>query len=150
MLDRFSPLNSDSPSTMERLVLKKKEVTIGRIDRYQGKFWLAREHLTPLPDMDTKLDGVTGRGRISQLACILCELGEPRKVQILLCEEIKIMEKLGSQDISSGRCLRLSLTEALLQQGSLKEAENIYLRLKEVVEDCPNPNFAIGIEKLRL
>lgn len=150
MLDHFSPLNSDSPSTMERLVLKKKEVTIGRIDRYQGKFRLAREHLTPLSDVDAKLDGVTGRDRISQLACVLCELGEPRKAQMLLCEEIKIMEKLGSQDISSGRCLRLSLAEALLQQGSLKEAEDIYLRLKEVVEDFPNPNFTIGIEKLRL
>jgi len=106
--------------------------------------------LTPLPDVDAKLDRVTGRGRISQLAYILCKLGEPRKAQILLCKEIKIMEKLGSQDISSGRCLRLSLIEALLQQGSLKEAENIYLRLKEVVKDCPNPNFVIGIEKLRL
>jgi len=150
MLDHFSPLNSDSPSTMERLVLRRNEVTIGRIDRYQGKFRLAREHLTPLPDVDAKLDGVTGRNRISQLACVLCELGKPREAQMLLCEEIQTMEKLGSQDISSGRCLRLSLAEALLQQGSLKEAEDIYLRLKEVVEDCPNPNLAIGIDKLRL
>jgi len=150
MLDHFSPLNSDSPSTMERLVLKKKEVTIGRIDRYQGKFRLAREHLTPLSDVDAKLDGVTGRSRISQLACVLCELGEPGKAQMLLCQEIKIMEKLGSQNISSGRCLRLSLAEALLLQASLKEAEDIYLRLKEVIEDCPDPNFTIGIDKLRL
>lgn len=69
---------------------------------------------------------------------------------MLLCEEIKTLEKLGMQDISSGRCLRFSLAEALLQQQSLKEAEAIYLRLKEVIEDCPNPNFTIGIEKLRL
>ena len=150
MLDRFSPLNNDRPSTMERLVLKKKEVTIGRIDRYQGKFQLARERLTPSRDEDAKLDGVTGRSRISHLACVLCELGEPRKAQMLLCQEIKIMEKLGSQDISSGRSLRLSLAEALLQQESLKEAEDIYLRLKEVIEDCPNPNFVVGIQKLRL
>ena len=36
------------------------------------------------------------------------------------------------------------------KQNSLKEAEDIYLSLKEIVEDCPNPNFVIGIEKLRL
>lgn len=71
MLDHLSLLNSDSPSTMERLVLKKKEVTIGRIDRYQGNFQLAREYLTPLLHVDAKLDGVTGRSRISQLACVL-------------------------------------------------------------------------------
>ncbi len=150
VLDRFSSLNSNSPSTMERLVLKQKEFTIGKIYRYQGDFLLARERLTPLPNDDSKLDGVTGRSRISHLAGVLCELGEPRRAQMLLCEEIEIMKKIDMLDVSRGRCLRLSLAETLLHQGSRKEAEDIYLGLKEVIEDFPNSSFVTGIEKLRL
>ena len=71
MLDHFSPLNSDSPSTMERLVLRKKQLTIGRIGRYQGNFQLAQEYLTPLPDVDAKLDGVTSRSHLSTRMCTL-------------------------------------------------------------------------------
>lgn len=139
-----------SAATMERLVLVEKKVTVGRLDRYQGNFRLARERLTLLTDVDAKLDGVTGRNRISQLACVLCELREPRKAQEILCGEIETLEALGLQDISSGRCLRFSLAEALLQQRLLKEAEDVFLRLKEVIENFPNPNFTTGIENWRL
>ncbi|KAL9126212.1 MAG: hypothetical protein Q9217_004704 [Psora testacea] len=151
VLNSFYPLNNDHPSTMELLILKKMEVTRGKIDRYQGNFEHARTRLTPPSDEDAKLDGVRGRHRISHLAGVLCELGESRKAEKLLRQEIGIMEKMNSQYISSGRCLQLSLAEALLEQGMLEEAEKIYLKLKQIIENCSSDfNIVLGIQNLRL
>lgn len=149
VLGRISPLNIDCPSTMERLVLKKQYIAIGRIERYLGNFLTAQEYLTPPVDEDIKLDAVTGRYRISHLASVLCELNQADKARRLLLEEINVLEELGLQNISSCRCLRLSLAEANLLQGNLPEAEKTYLSVK-VAKDCADLTIVTAIEKLRL
>ncbi|MCJ1478982.1 hypothetical protein MMC13_007666 [Lambiella insularis] len=145
---KFLPLKRDRPSTMERLVLKKLALARAKIYRYEGNFSQAEEFLrTEALDEDANLDGVTGRYRTSQLAAVLCEQGDPSKAQMLLHDEISTLEKLNLSDTYGGRCLRLSLAEALLEGGSLINAKSTYCGLKELYKDLPNSS---GIERLRL
>ena len=149
-LSKFSPLNYDCPSTMERLVLKRKKITVGKIYRYEGRFREARECLTPSLGEDAALDGVTGRSRISHLAAVLCELGKPDKAQEILKSEIELMETLETQNLRQGRGLRLALAEALVEQKLLKEAEDIYSTLKELFRNTPNTDTTTQMCDMRI
>ncbi len=148
IVDQITPFNFDRPSSMEQLVLRRKSIAIGKIERYQGNFDHAQQHLEVLLGNE-RLDAVTGRSLICHLAGVLCELNREARAETLLREEISVLDDLGFGDIPSGRRLRLSLAETLLLQGRLQEAASIYLGLA-MVEDCPNPTIVTGIEKVRL
>ena len=146
-LSEFSPLNDNHPSTMERLVLVKREVIEAKIDCYLGNFLQAWERLIhPVAG----LDEVTASTRISHLAAIHCELRQPGKAVEILREEVQTMKGLRLQNQVKGRCLLLALAEALLQQNQLEEAQSIYLEVRDMLGRISYTDMITKMSNLRM
>ncbi len=134
---------------MERLALEQNEFTVAKIDRYEGYFEKARQRLTPPSKEDVRLAGVSACNRISQLAAVHCELGENGLAEGLLRQEIKFIDEVGLNNTPSARCLQLTLAEVLLAQSLPKDAEDLYLKIGSVVQDC-DYNTPTRIAHLRM
>lgn len=146
VITEFRPMNHSCPSTMEKLVLKKKEVTEGQIFRYLGDFQKARVRLTL--SLDPRLDVVTHSSRISHLAAVHCELGEPEKACRLLVQDLDAKKSVGLYDVRSGIRVRLALAEAQLEVGRLKDAKEMYQELQETFST--DPDTIHRISKVRI
>lgn len=149
-LSVFSPLNGNYLSTMERLVFMKMKIIQGKIYRYSGDFPQARNFLVPQQGENPVLDQVTAWTRISHLAAVHCELGQPDIAVGILRDELRTMEALGIQNQRKGRCLQLALAEALLQQRQLEEAQCIYLKVMDIFHQISDADMITKISKLRV
>ncbi|MCJ1395924.1 hypothetical protein MMC18_008810 [Xylographa bjoerkii] len=146
-LSELCPLNKSCISTMERLVFVKREVIEGKIDRFLGNFLNAREHLV---HPAVVLDKVTACTRLSHLAAVYCELGQPEKAVKILGSEVQTIGVMGLRNQRHGRCLHLAFAEALLQQNRLEEAQSIYTEVRNDLGRISDTDMVTKMSKLRM
>lgn len=109
----------NKPSTLERVTARARDITLGNSLRYQGHFQAATKLLEKVLEesrTDNCFDG-TGWYRVplSSIADLHCELGRPCDAEKLLQQELEPMIQRGTQDIATGRRLRVSLAGAFFQ-----------------------------------
>ncbi|KAH0556873.1 hypothetical protein GP486_005337, partial [Trichoglossum hirsutum] len=147
-LCEWEPVDPTSPSSMERIVLRSRNITLGKILRYKGHFQKALAYLEGVLHESQRDKFYEGSGwrhvLLSNIADLLCELDRPADVEGLLNPELRNMADEGYRK-SSGRCLQLSLIESFMKRGMYAEAEERLLNLKRVYETIPNQDiFAKG------
>jgi lipopolysaccharide biosynthesis regulator YciM len=118
---------------MERIVLRGRNITLGKILRFQGHFQEALDTLKAVLQ-ESKIDSFydcTGWRRVllSNIGDLYCELRRPADAQFLLEPELKQMIDSGSQNISSGRRLQLTLAESFIRSGMYEKAEEVLSNL---------------------
>ncbi|KAH2164661.1 hypothetical protein KXW37_007637 [Aspergillus fumigatus] len=131
-LTEWQPLD-DVPSSLEKITSRARDITLGKILRLQGLF---HEALTLLDGilqsclLDEYFEG-TGWYRVllSEVADLRCELGQPLEAEKLLLHELTPMREKGTQDIATGRRLRISLAETYLERNMFAQAEELLLEL---------------------
>ena len=153
-LNEWSPLDLNEPSALERIIARARNITLGKALRYQGRFQEAVELLEKVlaeSQTDDCFDG-TGWYRVllSGIADLYCELGRPCDAEQLLQQELEPMTQMGTQDIATGRRLRMSLAEAFFQKNIPDKAEEILLSLKAVFETMTRPDYATQIVFFRV
>ncbi|KAL8797717.1 MAG: hypothetical protein Q9195_000069 [Heterodermia aff. obscurata] len=145
VLSSWQPLNPQSPSTMERLVLRSRNITAGRIAREQGNFEDAKVCLENLLEesMDDPYYEHTGwrRKTIYSLASVYCELGEPQMAADLVTPELAWMSGARMEDMPSGRSLKVILAECQILLGELAAAEATLEDLRRVIEVRKEPDL---------
>ncbi|RPB21265.1 hypothetical protein L211DRAFT_890067 [Terfezia boudieri ATCC MYA-4762] len=153
-LNEWSPLDPNKPSTLERITARARNITLGKALRYQGHFQEAVKLLEGVLEESRTDDCFDGTGwyrvLLANIADLYCELGRPCDAQELLQQELEPMIQRGTQDIATGRRLRISLAEAFFQQDTLDKAEEILLSLKTVFEIMTKPNHATQIVFFRV
>jgi len=127
-------------------VLMRKEVVDGQMLRHSGEFRKAQVCL--MPPLDPRIDVVTHSSRMSHLAAVHCELGEPEKACRLLVQDLGAKKSLGLYDVRSGIRIRLALAEAQLELGLLKDAKEMYQELQQTFST--DPNTIHRISKVRI
>ncbi len=137
-LCEWNPTNPASPSTIERLVLRRRNVNMGEVLRYEGRFEDALLYLQDVLQESEHDDFYEGTGwqraLISNVAELFCELDRPAEAKTLLMPELQQMTDRGCQNTSSGRRLQLSLIESFMKCGTYHRAEECLLYLKGVYE----------------
>lgn len=144
-LSEWSPLNVTTPSTLERITSKARDIILGKVLRYQGTFVESLSLLERLLEdslMDDFFEG-TGWYRVllSGIADLYCEVGRANSSEMLLRRELQPMIERGTQDIATGRRLQLSLAEAFLQMDMFGKAEETLLHLKSVLQDSMSQDY---------
>jgi hypothetical protein len=145
LLGDWSPLNQ-RPSPMEEAVLVRKDILLGRILRFQGKFQESLEHLQRARKTTEQTKGLVFeedfRDIISELADTLRELDNPVASERYLRAEISRRDQ-NFISAPGGSALELSLAEALFAQGHIEDAEKLCLTIQS------QPKL-LKFEKLRL
>lgn len=141
---QWRPINPRSPSSMERIVLRGRNITLGKILKYQGHFQAAVDGLETVLQ-ESKIDSFyegTGWRRVllSNLGDLYCELRRPADAQSLLEPELKQMIDSGSQNISSGRRIQLTLAESYIRSGMYGKAEKILSSLAKLYGTINDPD----------
>jgi len=153
-LNEWSPLDPDKPSTLERITARARNITLGKVLRYQGHFQAAVKLLEEVLEESRTDDCFDGTGwyrvLLSGIADLYCELGRPCDAEKLLQQELEPMAQRGTQDIATGRRLRVSLAEAFFQQNMPDQAEEILVSLKAVFEAMTRPDHATRIVFFRV
>ncbi|EEY21305.1 conserved hypothetical protein [Verticillium alfalfae VaMs.102] len=143
-LKGWSPLEQ-TPSVLEKVVLFRKHMILGRLLRFRGAF---RESLTCLKNAQTTIGQCKDlifdedlRDLTCDQADTLRELGDLTSAEYLLRAEITRRDQ---SSMSSGHSLlELSLAEALFAQGCFQEADKLCL-------DVQSRPGLLRLEKLRL
>lgn len=141
---QWKPINPRSPSSMERIVLRGRNIMLGKILKYQGHFQAAVDVLDAVLQ-ESKIDSFyegTGWRRVllSNLGDLYCELQRPADAQSLLEPEFRQMIDSRSQDISSGRRIRLTLAESYIRSGAYEKAEEILSSLAKLYGTIDDPD----------
>jgi len=141
---QWKPINPGSPSSMERIVLRGRNITLGKILKFQGHFQEALDTLKAVLQ-ESKTDSFydcTGWRRVllSNIGDLYCELQRPADAQFLLEPELKQMIDSGSQNISSGRRLQLTLAESFIRSGMYEKAEEILSNLGKLYGTIHDPD----------
>lgn len=143
-LCEWNPIDSASPSTIERIVLRSKNITMGKVLRYEGRFQDALLHLQEVLRESERDDFYEGTGwhrvLISNVADLLCEVGRPAEARALLTPELQRMTDQNCQDLSSGRRLQLSLIESFIECGMYDQAEKYCFKLSNIYQAIDNPD----------
>jgi hypothetical protein len=108
------------PFSSEKITSRARDITLGKILRLQGLFHEALAQLDGVLKgclLDEYFEG-TGWYRVllSEVADLRCELGQPLEAEKLLIQELTPMREKGTQDIATGRRLRMSLAETYLER----------------------------------
>ncbi|RHZ65508.1 uncharacterized protein CDV56_107767 [Aspergillus thermomutatus] len=144
-LELWRPLNPDSPSPMEQLVLRSRDVTKGRILRNQGRFCKALPYLEGLLQKLSAEDYHVSTGwqmnLVSNVADLYCEVGRPKEAEMVLEEALEISYSHGWYNISTGRRLRLALLESFIRRGLFTKAEERRKELIPIVEAITEPDI---------
>ena len=150
----WKPIHPKFPSTLEGLVLRSRNVALGKILRCEGHFSEALscfEELLEESGYDQSYEG-TGERRVllSNLADLYCELDQPTKGQAILQPELKQIADRGGKSINSVRRLQLSMIETLLRLRLFDKAEESSWKLEPVYETISNPDALTSIGHFRL
>ena len=141
----WSPLNPGTPTAMERIVLRGRNTTLGKILRYEGHFQEALTFLEDLLQESEADDFYEGTGwrrvMLSEVSDLYCELGRPSDAAALLEPELKQMTNRGCQNIGSGRRLQLALIESFIGREMWAVAEINLMNLKLVFEAMNDPDM---------
>ena len=132
-------------STLERITSRARDIILGKVLRFQGHF---REALVLLKDvlqgcqLDDYFEG-TGWYRVllSEVADLYCELDQPTDAERLLLHEPTPMMERGTQDIATGRRLRMSLAETYLLRKMYIEAESLPVNLRQAFTSSGTPDY---------
>ncbi|KAI9847786.1 MAG: hypothetical protein M1837_001679 [Sclerophora amabilis] len=139
----WNPMDPALPSTMERGVLRSRNINLGKILRYEGRFQEALPYLEDIlrESVDDQFYQGAGwrRTLLSNIADLYCELHRAADAEDLLDPELKRIT--GIQSTSSGRRLQLSLTESFIQRGMYDEGTECLMKLKPIYESIPNPDI---------
>ena len=150
VLKEISPLKKSQASHLERLALERRQNMNGQIARYQGYFEEALEFLRieRVPDLE---NATIGFNRANQYIAVLCELGKVDIAEAYVRQQLSFMHEaeFGLQNTSRERCLQLSLAEVLLKKNSFGAASDIYLKIKEAIEQDERTAVR-GIASLRI
>ncbi|KAI4232447.1 MAG: hypothetical protein LQ349_005006 [Xanthoria aureola] len=141
---QWKPINPGSPSSVERIVLRGRNITWGKILKYQGDFQAAVDVLDAVLQ-ESKIDSFyegTGWRRVllSNLGDLYCELRRPADAQSLLEPEYRHMIDSRCQNISSGRRIQLTLAESYIRSGAYEKAEEILSSLATVYGTIDDPD----------
>jgi len=141
---QWKPINPGSPSSMERIVLRGRNITLGKTLKFQGHFQEALDTLNAVlqeSEIDSFYEG-TGWRRVllSNIGDLYCELRRPADAQFLLEPELKQMIDSGSQNISSGRRLQLTLAESFIRSGMYEKAEEVLSNLGKLYGTIHDPD----------
>ena len=141
LLKRWEPMHPPAPSTLEGIVLRARDITLGKVLRYQGHFNDALELFEAALNKSLTDDFFEGSGwyrvMLSNLAELYCELGQPEKGEKLLQKELEPMIRNQTHDIATGRRLRLSLAVTFIQMAKFETGKTILLQLEDLYhQDC--------------
>jgi tetratricopeptide (TPR) repeat protein len=152
-LSEWSPIDT-VPSPLEKITSRARDITLGKILRFQGLF---REALTQLDAIfrDCLLDDYfegTGWYRVllSEVADLHCEASQPAEAEELLVHELTPMKEKGTQDIATGRRLRMSLAETYLQRNMFAQAEDLLLELQRAFSASGEPDYNAQFNNFRI
>ena len=151
-LSTWRTLQQSSGSTLEKITAVERDTIMGKILKYQGHFEEALLLLEPLLE-DGSLP-FKGSGwycvLLSNVADLQCELGRPDEAERLLNEHLQIMIDRKTEDISTGRRLRLSLAESFLARQKYNDAEKVLLQLLKTYETVRRVDYATAVNKFRV
>lgn len=152
-LIEWSPLSKDC-STLETIVLRARDIILGKVLRFQGRFSEALALLDGVVQschLDDFFEG-TGWYRVllSEVADLYCELDRPSDAESLLLQELTPMIERGTQDIATGRRLRMSLAETYLQRKMYAEAESLLVDLRQASLLSGAPDYTAKINIFRI
>lgn len=143
-LTKWRPLHTDR-STLESITQRARDITLGKVLRYQGLF---EESLVLLEGIlqDSLLDDYfegTGWYRVllSGVADLYCELDRPVDAEKLLLRELTPMRESGTQNIATGRRLQVSLASTYLQRNKYAEAESLLEDLRRAFSSSGGPEY---------
>ena len=141
---QWKPISPGSPSSMERIVLRGRNITLGKILKFQGHFQEAFDTLKAVlqeSEIDSFYEG-TGWRRVlhANVGDLYCELRRPADVQSLLEPELKQMIDSGSQNIGSGRRLQLTLAESFIRGPMYEKAEEVLSNLGKLYGTIHDPD----------
>ncbi|MCJ1314213.1 hypothetical protein MMC25_007893, partial [Agyrium rufum] len=145
-LSNWLPLNISSPSSMERLALKNRNTTLGKILRYEGQFAEALTYLEYLLEQSNDEDGgveETPGWRhllLSNIADLYTELDRPADAEAMLESEIAQMRSENWAESGSSKRLQLSLIEAFMRHNKLQKAVQWLLPLQHHFEKIKEPD----------
>ena len=133
-LSEWRPLNQESPSVLEGITLRARDITLGKTLRHQGSFNPA---LDTLHDVLAKCEHDEGfktsghyRVLVSNVADLYCECGHPAKADTLLQQALKSLLTRGGKDSAVGQRLRLALAETYIQRAMYDHAMEILEELE--------------------
>lgn len=152
-LIEWTPLSKDC-STLETIISRARDIILGKVLRFQGRF---REALALLDGviqgchLDDFFEG-TGWYRVllSEVADLYCELDRPSDAERLLLQELTPMMEKGTQDIATGRRLRMSLAESYLQRKMYAEAESLLVDLRQAFLSSGAPDYTAKVNIFRI
>ncbi|KAI1942772.1 hypothetical protein LOZ66_001179 [Ophidiomyces ophidiicola] len=143
-IEQWKPLNLKSPSTMERVVLRTRDVVLGRILRLQGLFPAALEvyeKLLRMSDGDYKVSSGWQTTLFSALAYTYCEVGRPGDAEVALEKVLEGIYACGWKNIALGKQTRKALSESFLRRGMCKKAELCLFELLPAAEAEIDPTM---------
>ena len=133
-LRRWEPMRPLAPSTLESIALRARDITLSKVLRYLGQFEDALQLSEAALDRSLSDDFFEGSGwyrvMLSNLADLYCELGQLEKGEMLLQKELEPMLMNGTQNIATGRRLRISLVEIFIQSAKFDKGKDILLQLE--------------------
>ena len=140
----WNPLDPGTPSARERITLRGRNTTLGKILRYEGHFEEGLQFLEDQLQESEADDFYEGTGwrrvMLSEVSDLYCELKRPSDATALLEPELKKMITRGVENIGVGRRLQLALIESFIGREMWATAESRLLSLKAVFEDMPDPD----------
>ena len=143
-LREWEPIVPEFPSTIEWLVLRTRNISLGRIFRFEGRFAEALVQFKAVLE-DSQDDGLYKESSwypiiISHIADMHCELGQPDSAIEVAEPALTHLTQRGWQVISYGRRLQLAFIEALILIGSYTRAERYLYGLIPLYETMIKPN----------
>ena len=150
-LSKWCILQQFSESTLEKITALERDTIMGKILKYQGRFEEALRLLESLLQ-DGSLP-FKGSGwycvLLSNVADLQCELGRPDEAERLLNDQLQIMINRKTDDISTGRRLRLSLAESFLARRMYDNAKRVSLELLTTYETIRRVDYATAVNRFR-
>jgi tetratricopeptide (TPR) repeat protein len=143
-LEAWQPLSLASPSTMEKIIVQSRDVTLARILKNEGRFKEALpcfERLFKAASFEMSHVS-TGWQMImfSNIADVYCEVGRLEDAEAVLETELQVVFSKGWENISTGRRLQLALIESFIRRGMFVKAEECLVKLIPVFEAITEPD----------
>lgn len=153
-LSHWAPINREQPSTLERIASRARDITLGKVLRYQGNFSASLRLLEPLATSslgDEFFEGTDWhRVLVSNLSDVYSELGRGYKAQLMLEQELQPMYKRDLHDMTAtGRRLQLSLAEAYMAQALYAQAAEKLVHLKWYYKKASR-NYGMDVSLFRV
>lgn len=153
-LSEWNPINPLFPSTREQMILRTKNLALGKVFRFEGHFEKALPYFTDLlrqSEIDVFFEGtVHHRILLSNIADMYCELGQPARAAEVLKVELQNISTGSTLSVNNERRLHLSMAESLLRQNYLDEAEQCLQDLRPAYDACKDKEMLTRLGIFRM